>query len=81
MWQPEVGVQKKIPTWASSQRNIESIFTFFQEANSQNLIKVKKVPTADLVKQALGHLDFLEKKYEHKKPKVKSPVTVTTMQP
>jgi hypothetical protein len=74
-------VSKKIPSWASSARNIESIFKFFQEANSQNLIKTKKVPTADLVNKALAHLDFLEQKYEHKKPKVKTPVTITTMQP
>ena len=42
---------------------------------------MKKVPTGDLVKQALAHLDFLEKKYEHKKPKVKPTITTTTMQP
>jgi len=81
VWQPAKGVQKKIPTWASSQRNIENIFTFFQEAKSQNLIKEKEVPPADLVKKALDHLDFLEKKFNHKIPKVKSPVTTTTMQP
>jgi hypothetical protein len=66
-WVPHEGVAKKIPSWASNPKQIET-FDHFMKSIQKSMIAREPRNLAKKVQQALNHLVELENKYPSPAP-------------
>lgn len=63
IWEPEPGVKKLIPTWASEQKALHDICDLQRRCRDEDIIKPEASNIDAKIKKALNQLEKIEKKY------------------